>query len=404
MTLDPTTLLFGLITLLLPVAAISGWYAGRKTRGQQQSGLRDRFTRDYFKGLNFLLNEQDDKAIEVFVGLMEVDNDTVETHLAIGNLFRRRGEVDRALRIHQNLVARPNLHRDHRQHALYELARDYLAAGLFDRAEALLKELIEGGSFQREALKRLLTIYERQQDWQVAIATAIRLEAAANEKMDSNIAHYHCELAESKLRLGDRRAANTHFKQALGVDSHCVRASLRLGDLAFDGGDYRNASKHYRRSLEQNPEFIPEAIQRLLRCYRKLDKIPELEQMLQGLAKEYHGLAPFLVLAALDYEKGDSRAAEQHLDRYISNTPDLQGLSRIYYTLFGGNQPPPQDGQLVQRLRDAHTSMLEMSPAYQCQRCGFESVALYWQCPSCHTWSGVTPSPHGPMQLTSPAN
>ena len=400
MTLDPTTLLFGLLTLLLPVAAWSGWFFARRKGSNNGTNLRDRFTRDYFKGLNYLLNEQDDKAIEVFVGLMEVDNETVETHLALGNLFRRRGEVDRALRIHQNLVARPNLHRDFRQHALFELGRDYMAAGLFDRAEALFKELVEGGNYQKQALKRLLTIYERQNDWQVAIATAIRLEAASGSKMDANIAHYHCEQAEAKLRMGDRRAAISHFKQALGVDSRCVRASLRLGDLAFDDGDVRTATKHYRRSLDQNPQFVPEAVQRLLRCYRKMDKLPDLERLLKHVAHDYHGVAPYLMLAVLSYERGDSAGAEAQLDRYIDNSPDLQGLSRIYYTLFGGHQPP-QDSPLAQRLRDAHSEMLQTVPAYQCQRCGFESVALYWQCPSCRTWSGVTPSPHGPMQLAS---
>lgn len=394
MIIDSSSLLFALLALLLPVAFFSGWHLSRKNKTK---GLSANFSKDYFVGLNYLLNEQPDKAISVFVKLMEVDNDTVETHLALGNLFRRRGEVDRALRIHQNLIARPNLDKKHRHNALFELGKDYLAAGLLDRAEALFREVVDNSRQSADALRRLITIYELQQDWEMAIAVALRLDGSG-QAINVNIAHYHCELGEAVLRAGDRKKALMQFRQALTVNHDSVRASMRLGDFAFEDGDLRIAARHYRRAIEQNSDFAPELIPRLVKVYRQLDRKDELNLALEEIATIYHGVAPYLALAYFAYERGDVSQAESYLERYLQNTPNLRGLSRIYYTMFRDRQIT-RETPVLRQLQHAHADVLQAVPAYQCLRCGFESIVLYWQCPSCKTWDTVTPLKDGPISL-----
>ena len=166
-----------LFWLLLPLAALSGWYAAMASARDRTSGAsRTLLSPDYFKGVNYLLNEQSDKAVEVFTRALEVDSDTVETHLALGNLYRRRGEVDRAIRIHQSLISRESLRAEERSEAALELGHDYLRAGLLDRAESLFKELVDSDSYVDRALSRLVDIYEQERDWGRAIRTARRLE------------------------------------------------------------------------------------------------------------------------------------------------------------------------------------------------------------------------------------
>ncbi len=188
-----------IIIWLLPVAAFSGWLYGRRCNSPSGTAYNDRLHPEYFKGLNYVLNEQPDKAIEVFVKMLEVDSETVETHLALGNLFRRRGEVDRAIRIHQNLIARPNLNREQRSLALLELGMDYMRSGLFDRAESLFIELVEIDLYTVAAFTELLDIYQQEKDWGNAIKMARRLELSSGRSLKKNIAHFYCEQA-SKLR------------------------------------------------------------------------------------------------------------------------------------------------------------------------------------------------------------
>ena len=187
------------LLLLLPLAAVSGWFAARQDQRYKSRKCGADIPSDYFKGLNLLLNEQPDKAIEVFIKVLEVDTETVETHLMLGNLFRRRGEIERATRIHQNLIARPKLDRYQRSQALFELAQDYLKAGLLDRAENLLLEYAEVEKDSEPALRQLLYVYQQEKEWNQAIATAKRLAKASGESTDEMIANFLCEQAVEEI-------------------------------------------------------------------------------------------------------------------------------------------------------------------------------------------------------------
>ncbi len=204
-------MMLDLLLLLLPIAAVSGWYGGYKHKSS--AAQKPNFLpRDYFIGLKYLIDEQPDKAVDIFIKMLEVNSDTVETHLALGGLFRRRGEVNRAIRIHQNLIARPQLVKGQRVQALSELAQDYMRAGVLDRAENLFLELLELDKGNEANFRYLLHIYEQQKDWEQAITIARKLH-----NMQPAIAHYYCE-------LGDH-------KKALLMDKNCVRATLLQGAM-----------------------------------------------------------------------------------------------------------------------------------------------------------------------------
>src|SRR3990172_1959632 len=249
-----------LLWLLLPLAALSGWWAAWRSMKAAASEGQKRIHPEYFKGLNFVLNEQPDKAIEVFIRMLEVDSETVETHLALGNLFRRRGEVDRAIRIHQNLIARPTLSRDERSVAMLELGMDYMRSGLFDRAENLFKEVVESGSHTIQAYTELLDIYQQEKDWDNAINSARRLENVSGQKFNQIIAHFYCEKAEEMRARKEEREVRDNLHKAISIDPECVRASILEAELIYEEGKYKQAIRAYKRIEKQNPDYLSEVI------------------------------------------------------------------------------------------------------------------------------------------------
>ena len=236
-----------LVGLLVPVAAASGYLAGRRG-SEKSSGQRvTRLTSSYFRGLNYLLNEQPDKAIELFLQIAEPDSDTLETQLALGNLFRRRGEVDRAIRLHQNLFTRPLLSAEQRSLALVELGEDYLRAGLLDRAEALYKDLLQVDGQEAIALRQLIEIYQQEQDWDSAIAAAERLCESGDCSNTALIAQFRCELADRALEQGDHEGARSHLQRALNDQPDCIRAELQLGKIELQHSRWQQAARHFER-------------------------------------------------------------------------------------------------------------------------------------------------------------
>src|SRR5688572_10977069 len=233
--------MYDLWLLLIFIAIFSAWYLGYRSRQENGNPQKLNLPRDYLIGLNFLLNEEPDKAVDIFIKMLEVDSETVETHLAVGKLFRRRGEVDRAIRIHQNLIARPQLDKNYREQSLFALGQDYLSAGVLDRAERIFLELAEVKSFAASALHALLDIYQQEKSWENAISTAKKLAQASKKSMHLGIAHYYCELAETVFAKGQIEQANQYVKEALDSDQECVRASLLLARFEMHKNDYKSA-------------------------------------------------------------------------------------------------------------------------------------------------------------------
>ena len=262
-----------LLWLLLPLAAASGWYAAYRDQRRKKSLFSDsNLSRNYFRGINHLLNEQPDKAIEVFTQMLEVNSETVETHLALGSLFRRRGEVERAIRIHQNLIARPTLDKAQRSQALCELAQDYHKAGLLDRAENLFLELTEIPAHMEQALRSLMYIYEQEKDWDKAIAVGNRLAKTEARDIEPVLAQYHCELGEHELHAGNAARARSCAKDALSIDQGCVRASILAGHAAVMQGNYREALRAWQKIEQQDARYLDEVIDEIALAFLKLKR------------------------------------------------------------------------------------------------------------------------------------
>lgn len=378
-----------LLFLLLPVAAASGWMLARRQMGNVLVKDKKNLSRDYFKGLNYLLNEQQDKAIEVFIRMVEVDTETVETHLALGNLFRRRGEVDRAIRIHQNIIARPTLSKQQRAQALFELGQDYMGAGLLDRAENLFLELIDIGEHLPIALQQLGVIYEGEKDWQKAINIARKIEAVTGNLMNKVIAQYYCEMADEAILKNDERFSRKMIKRAISIDHRCVRASILLGDIEAGRGDCKAAIKAYKHIEQQDPDYMHEVIAPMQRCYQSLGKIKELKSYLTELLHRHKGITTSLALADLiKQEKGEREAVVFLIDQ-MRQRPSVRGLEHLIELNLIHTDGQTRDNMNI--LKDLVRDLLQDQPIYRCSKCGFTGKSIHWHCPSCKNWSSVKP-------------
>ena len=378
-----------LLWLLLPVAAFSGWWVARRSDQRNRDCINPDLSSGYFQGLNYLLNEQPDKAIEVFIRMLEVNNETVETHLALGNLFRRRGEVDRAIHIHQNLIARPTLSAPQRSQALLELGQDYMRAGLLDRAENLFGELVHIDAHSHAALQQLLVIYQQEKDWERAIQTAKRLGTTNGRDMNAVIAQFYCERAEEALATGDTAVAQQMLKRALAQDKNCVRASILQGDMAREAGDCKAAIRFYRRVEQQDIDFLPEVIQPLCDCYEHLGKSDELQRWLETVLHQYSGVSPVLVLAELAVKTRGEPEGIAFITDQLRRRPSLRGLSRLITMNLASAEGPARDTLLI--LKGLMDRLLADKPVYRCHACGFTGKSLHWQCPGCKEWNTVKP-------------
>lgn len=347
------------------------------------------FSADYFKGLNLLLNEQPDKAIDVFVKMLQVDNDTVETHLALGNLFRSRGEGDRAIRIHQNLIARPTLNKTQRALALFELAQDYMRAGLLGRAESLFLELLEQGEYRAESLEKLLDIYQQEKEWEKAIDVARRYEHLTGQRMNLQVAHFFCELGDALFASGDYKAALKMTKRALNTDRQCVRATLLQARVEKASGDCKAAIKTLKQVEKQDPRFLPEIVGPLLACYRNLDKTSEAERYLERLSAEHGGITSLLGLADLLRLRGDEKEASKRIARSLSERPSVRGLDHLIELHLANSEGAARENLLI--LKELTRRLLEEKSPYRCGNCGFKVKTLKWCCPTCKNWASIRP-------------
>jgi lipopolysaccharide assembly protein B len=381
---------FDFLWFLLPLAAASGWLVGRYAkRRRESSAAADDLRSNYFKGINYLLNEQPDKAIEAFIKVLEVDSETVETHLALGNLYRRRGEVDRAIRIHQNLIARPNLDSEQRSEALLELGHDYLSAGLLDRAENLLQELADSSAYRVQALRQLIDIYEQEKDWNKAIDSARLLEKTTGNQLGPVIAHYHCELAERFREVGETDSALEMLKKALATHDRCARASILEGDMLSDLGEHERAVRAYQRVEEQDADYVPEVIERIQYCYRALLRPDDMDAYLQGLMERYGWITPMLALADSTREREGADGAIEFISEQLRRRTSVRGLDRLLEIEL--ERADATDAAHVSILKDLTGELLSDRPKYKCLHCGFPAKLLHWQCPSCKHWNTIKP-------------
>lgn len=387
--MSPTLQSFWWVLALLPVAALSGWFIGR--RGAERSGGQrvSRLSSSYFRGLNFLLNEQPDKAIEVFLQIAEIDKDTVETHFALGNLFRRRGEVDRAIRIHQTLMKRPQISEEQRVQAVLELGEDFMRAGLLDRAEMLFSDLGEIDQVAPKALQHLIWIYQQERDWAQAIAHARRYEAATGEPMGKLLSQFHCELAAAAHAAGDHEAVRAHLRDAYEADSHCIRAGIIEGQLAQARGDDAAAIRAFERIARHDVDYLPEVLDALLAGWERTGERGRARAFLAEMVERAAGVSPMLALARLIREDDGDAAAMEFLERQLRRRPSVRGQNALIDLSLQG--APDEAEQTLRVVRELSGQLVASATSWRCGHCGFGARTLHWQCPSCKRWGTIRP-------------
>ncbi|HKW37797.1 MAG TPA: lipopolysaccharide assembly protein LapB [Burkholderiales bacterium] len=364
-----------------------GWLAARVDIKQLLSESR-RLPRSYFKGLNFLMNEQPDKAIEAFIEVVRVDPETVELHFALGSLFRRRGETERAIRMHRNLLERPDLGEEQRLHAMVELGEDYLKAGLLDRAEEMFAKL-KASPHRAAALKFLIEIYQQEKDWMKAAEAARELEKDSGQSEQKEIANYYCELAVSEATHSRPEGARRHLEAALAAHRKCVRANIILGDVLAASGDHQGAIEAWKRIEQQNPAYLALVAQRLLESHRALGRAAEGLTLLRGYLSSFPSLDLLDVAFQSTLDSQGAEAAYKLVKDELRRSQTLLGLDKM---LEAQVLVTPAEGrhdlELVRNLIHSYTRRLAR---YRCENCGFKARQFYWHCPACGGWETYPP-------------
>jgi lipopolysaccharide biosynthesis regulator YciM len=371
----------------IPIFFGLGWIAARVDIRQLIAESRS-LPNGYFKGLNFLLNEQPDKAIDAFIEIVKLDPETVELHFALGNLFRRRGETERAIRVHQNLLARPDLPLEHQVHAQYELGQDYLKAGLLDRAEETFNLLVET-QYGVQARRALLEIYQREKEWTRAIDAATALQESGAGGRQKEIAQFYCEIAQDELVHTHADAALKVLEKALLADRKNVRATLLIGDVHLAKGDIEAALLAWRRVEQQSVPHVALVAQRLMDGYRTLGRAQEGANLLKSYMAEASSIDLLEVVFKAVLELDGVEAANQLVSDELRRTPTLLGLDKLLDARLMDAPPGVRpELSLVKNLVHGYAQKLAR---YQCSHCGFKARQFYWQCPGCSRWETYSP-------------
>lgn len=378
------------VGILLFVAIVIGWLLGKTERKKSVaveavSGVG----KEYYDGLNLLLNEKQDEAVDLLLKTLDVNGDTFETHIVMGSLYRRRGEVERSIRIHQDLLARSDLNKTQYAAVKLELARDYLNAGVLDRSERLLKEIAEEGSInQVRALEYLLTIYEQEREWGSCIEVAEKL-LAKGKPLQVQLSHYHCELAEQNLKMGDYVQSRRELKKAFAADRNCVRASLVQAELETEADNYKEAVKALRRVLDQDPTFVPDTLPLLHQNYEKLGQMSELSRYLFECLEKSPAISIVIELSKLVTQLEGDQAGSYVLSEYLKKRPSVKGLDRLIALQMTCASGEEKENLAI--LQAFTQKLIKDKPKYRCTECGFDGKTLHWKCPTCKTWGSVRP-------------
>jgi lipopolysaccharide biosynthesis regulator YciM len=367
------------ILLGLPLAFVLGWLASRFDLRQMRAENRQA-PKAYFKGLNFLLNEQQDKAIDAFIEAVQNDPDTSELHFALGNLFRRRGEYNRAVRVHEHLLSRGDLSGADRDRAQHALALDFLKAGLLDRAEEALKPL-EGTAFENEARLALLAIYERSRDWPQASAIAARIQASGQGDFSTRLAHYLCEQAQAAATQGDEALAQSRLEEAMAAAPASPRPRIDRARQQHRLGQSSAAVDTLATLAGLAPGALPLATPLLLEAAAAAGRSADAQDLLTRHYAQAPSLDLLEGLVALDRASGD--AARPGRARYVEHLVKEPSLVAATQWLAGERLEQEQFHPQVQRALDQAAKPLMR---YRCAACGFEARQHFWQCPGCQTW------------------
>ena len=382
--------------VLLLIAIIAGWLLGRLgfSKPTRTSASESDLFQDYFVGLNYLLNDEPDEAIDTFIKALEINSETIETHLALGALLRRRGKVDKAINVHQALLARPNLERDFSNSVRLQLALNYIAAGLLDRAERLLKEILDdGGEAKWDALGQLITIYQTEKEWQKAISCSSKLLKNPRFRKDPALlggaAHFCCEIAEQHLHNKQFTQVRAEIKRAFTFERKSIRAMLLLANIEKREGNYKAAIKELLRVRAAKPEFISQLLEPLASCYESLSASGEFEKLLRAMVLEDSSTEAALVLAKMVSARSGNAEASDILREQLKHAPSQGALIELLGLQLDGVDEDVASS--LKSLLNLVKAQAQGSSEYSCHHCGFETKRFFWMCPSCKKWDKIRP-------------
>lgn len=385
-----------LLFLLLPIAALYGWYMGQRSAKKDQESINNKFSRDYVTGLNFLLSNQQEKAVDLFLSMLEkqesenqiASEPQFEAELTLGNLFRSRGEVDKALRLHQALEQNPNYSFEQKLLAKQQLAKDFMAAGFYDRAENYYITLLDEPEFAVHSLTQLMVVYQKTREWKKAINVAEKLLRIDTTTDLTPLAHFYCEYAQTLKDDPKSFLANLH--KALGYSPNCSRASILLGDYYFHIQQFSEALTHYEKILEQDPAYISEVLEQIGQCYEKLGKSAQFEHFLIKANQIKHNSSVDLALAALIEKKDGIETAQSRLYQQVRQFPNMITFHRfIYYQMNEAEEGRGKES--LELLHNMVGDRIKKGFQYRCLHCGYQSYRLMWYCPSCRQWEKIKP-------------
>lgn len=379
-----------LIALLLPVAAASGWYAARKHYTRKYlTDFAHPLTRAYRTGINYLLDEKTDKAIAAVARILEQDSEPLETHIALGNLFRRRGEVEKAIELHKKLTVEPGVSQTQKDKANYELGMDYMRAGLFDRAESIFVSLADTKTHGKYASQHLLQIYQQQRDWHKAIESVRTLRRYVKPRHGETAAYFFCELAEEAMSLHRLKDARDYLANALADDPSCVRASIAKGKLELGNGEDKQALLTFKSVESQNPVYLPVVLPLIRQCWDRRGNEREFIAYLDHLYETFGVVSAAVERADRMRQTLGISAALDYLLPILERRPDPIGISRALALLSEDSQ---YASNKIRRLCALLQELASDQHQFQCKHCGFGAKELHWRCPSCQYWGSIRPT------------
>ncbi|MFP3029414.1 MAG: lipopolysaccharide assembly protein LapB [Arsenophonus sp.] len=379
-----------LVFLLLPIAAVYGWYMGRRSAQQDKKQKADRLSREYLAGVNFLLFNQQDKAVDLFLDMLKEDTSAFEAHLTLGNLFRSRGEIERAIRIHQLLFESNSLLFEQKLLAAQQLGRDYLAAGVYDRARNIFLQLVDEEDFRFSALQSLLTIYQAISDWHKAIDVAEKLVKMGNPKLKEEIAHFYCELALLKLNSDDHDGAFILLNKAAQSDKNASRVSIMKGHIHIARAEYKKAILVLKQVFDQDRDLVSETLAMLYECYHHLASWNGWEDYIQQCLAGNCGATAQLYLAEIIEKRKGPEKAQMFIKQQLERHPTM----RLFHKLIDYHLADVKESRSKESLNLLYNMVAEQiisKPDYCCRKCGFTTHSLYWYCPSCRSWDTIKP-------------
>ncbi|MCK3657008.1 lipopolysaccharide assembly protein LapB [Pasteurellaceae bacterium Macca] len=385
-----------LLFLLLPIAALYGWYMGQRSAKKDQETVNNQFSRNYVTGLNFLLSNQQEKAVDLFLSMLqkqETENQIAtesqfEAELTLGNLFRSRGEVDRALRIHQGLENSPHYSFEQKLLAKQQLAKDFMMAGFYDRAENYYITLLDEPEFAVNSLMKLTDIYQKTKEWKKAINVAEKLLRIAPETDKTPLSHYYCEYAKSLPN--DEKQYVYSLNQALSYSPNCARASILLGDFYLQKQQYSSALGYFEQVLHQDADYLSEILDKIKACYVALNDLNGFELFLVKANQVKHNSSVDLALVEFIEQKDGIEAAQSRLYQQIRQSPSLITFHRfIAYQADEAEEGRGKESLIL--LHKMVGDRIQNGFHYRCFHCGYQSYRLAWHCPSCRHWESIKP-------------